>query len=435
MILILLILSLAGLMQAARSFTTGTAMDSVGTAQAFGYLLLTGFFAGLLFKRIRLPKLTGYLATGIIVGPPVLGLVSQPSLDTLKLVSGVATALIALTAGTELQLRALKPLLRSILWITLVAVCGTTVLLSITVFLARPLLPFLAPLPFLQAAAVSLLLGVVISAQSPAVVVALRTEMNAEGPLTSTVLGVVVIADLVVIVMFAIASTLTKAAFGTGAGVITTLRVLAWELLGSMTAGVLIGLMLWFYLKKVRASSGLFILLTCCVIAEVGRRLDFDPLLLALAAGTFIRNVTSVGDKLHDAIESSALPIYVVFFAVAGATIHLKELPLIIAPALLFIVVRAAGFLWGAQLGARIAQAPEVVRRYAGFGLLPQAGLALALALLFSRTFPELGSAASALLLGIVALNEILAPAIYRFALVRSGEAGQGRHASSAGDH
>lgn len=435
MILILLILSLAGLMQAARSFTTGTAMDSVGTAQAFGYLLLTGFFAGLLFKRIRLPKLTGYLATGIIVGPPVLGLVSQPSLDTLKLVSGVATALIALTAGTELQLRALKPLLRSILWITLVAVCGTTVLLTITVFFARPLLPFVAQLPILQAAAVSLLLGVVMTAQSPAVVVALRTEMNAEGPLTSTVLGVVVIADLVVIVMFAIASTLAKAAFGTGAGVVATLRVLTWELLGSMAAGVLIGLMLWFYLKKVRASSGLFILLTCCVIAEVGRRLDFDPLLLALAAGTFIRNVTSVGDKLHDAIESSALPIYVVFFAVAGATIHLKELPLIFAPALLFIVVRAAGFLWGAQLGARIAQAPEVVRRYAGFGLLPQAGLALALALLFSRTFPELGSAASALLLGIVALNEILAPAIYRFALVRSGEAGQGRHASSAGDH
>ena len=89
----------------------------------------------------------------------------------------------------------------------------------------------------------------------------------------------------------------------------------------------------------------------------------------------------------------------------------------------MFIVGRALGFFGGARLGAAIADAPLVVRRYAGFGLMPQAGLALALSLLFARTFPQFGAAAGALTLGVVALNEILAPALFRAALLRSGEA------------
>ena len=94
-------------------------------------------------------------------------------------------------------------------------------------------------------------------------------------------------------------------------------------------------------------------------------------------------------------------------------------------PAVLFVVVRGVGLLTGAALGARLAEAPPVVKRYAGFGLLPQAGLALALSMLFAKTFAEFGVEASALTLGVVALNELIAPALYRFALVRSGEAGK----------
>src|SRR6185503_16222428 len=91
----------------------------------------------------------------------------------------------------------------------------------------------------------------------------------------------------------------------------------------------------------------------------------------------------------------------------------------------LFVVVRALGLLGLSNVAARVADAPEVVRRYAGFGLLPQAGLALALALLFAKTFPDFGAGASALTFGVVALNELIAPVIYRQALVRSGEAGR----------
>jgi Kef-type K+ transport system membrane component KefB len=115
--------------------------------------------------------------------------------------------------------------------------------------------------------------------------------------------------------------------------------------------------------------------------------------------------------------------VYVLFFCVAGATLHVEALPVVWLPAALFVVVRGVGLLVGANVGARLAGAPRVVQRYVGFGLLPQAGLALALSMLFSRTFPEFGAEAGALTMSVVALNELLAPVAYRWAIERSGEA------------
>jgi len=421
---VLLILVLAGLMAAARSFDVSGLPHSVSAGLAFGYVLLTAFFAGGIFKKLHLPRLTGYIAAGIVTGPAVLGLVSEGMTEQLSLINGVAIALIALTAGNELDLRAFRPLLRSIGWMTLVAVVGTAFLLSLTIFLSRDLLPFMSLMDTRESLAVAMVLGSVMAAQSPAVVVALRDEMNADGPVTRTVLGVVVIADLVIILLFALTSSIAKSIFGAPGDVVETVLQLAWELLGSLGAGTMLGAVLWIYLRKVQGGGALFVLTVAFVMAEVGRRVHFDPLLVALAAGMFIRNVTTTGDRLHHEIEAAALPVYVVFFATAGAAIHLDVLLVVGVPAALYVVVRALGLWGGSRIGARIAGSPASVRRWAGFGLLPQAGLALALALLFASTFPEFGAEAAALTLGVVAINEVLAPAIYRYALVKSGEAG-----------
>ena len=126
------------------------------------------------------------------------------------------------------------------------------------------------------------------------------------------------------------------------------------------------------------------------------------------------------------------MPVYILFFAAAGANLHLDVLLVVGGPAVLFVVVRGVGLLSGAALGARLAEAPPLVRRYAGFGLLPQAGLALALSMLFAKTFPEFGAEAAALTLGVVAINELVAPALYRYALVKSGEAGRKNRSPSS---
>jgi Kef-type K+ transport system membrane component KefB len=420
-----ILLVLAGLMHATRSFSAAGAPATAGTTLAFGYVLVTAFFAGGLFQQLRLPRLTGYIVAGVVVGPAALGLVSAEMVASLEIVNGMAIALIALTAGCELELRAMRPLLRAVRWITLTGVLGTTVLLALSVWLARPWLPFMAGLSVAQSAAIAVVLGVVMVAQSPAVVVALRDELAADGPVARTVLGVVVVADLVVIVLFALASTVAKATFGAGADALRTASGLAWEILGSLGVGGAIGLVLALYLRKIDGGARLFLLAVTFVVAEVGQRLHFDPLLLALAAGIVVRNATRAGDALQRAIEASSLPVYVLFFAVAGATLRLDALAVVGVPAAAFVLVRGAGLLAGSRLGARLAQAPEPIVRHVGFGLLPQAGLALALSMMFAKTFPEFGVGASALTFGVVALNELFGPAVYRGALVRSGEAGR----------
>jgi Kef-type K+ transport system membrane component KefB len=362
----------------------------------------------------------------------VLGLLSRDMVASLDVVNGVAISMIGLTAGNEMELRSMRPLLRSIARITVVGVLGTTVLLAVAVWLLRSFLPFMQGLEPAQAIAVSLVLGVVIVAQSPAIVVALRDELRADGPVVRTALGVVVLADLVVIVLFPVVSTIAKGTFGAGTDAAQTAAMLGWEIFGSLGAGVGVGGLLALYLRRVAGGASMFLLLTTTVVAEIGRRLHFDPLLVMLAAGMVVRNATRMGDALEHELQPALLPVSIVFFAVAGANLHLDVLALVWLPASVLVLVRGAGLLIGSRLGARMAGAPPVVQRLAGCGLLPQAGLALALSLLFASTFPEFGAEASALTLGIVALNELFAPAIYRLAIVRSGEVGQRAPASTA---
>ncbi|MCX4241041.1 cation:proton antiporter [Paraliomyxa miuraensis] len=422
---VLVLLALVGFMTATRTFNAEeSAFIGSITLLVVGYLLLTAHFMGKVVARLQLPKLTGYIGAGILAGASGLDLIPDEALDNAKIFTGVAVALIALTAGSELELRRMRALWRAIGWITGLAVVGGALVLAGTVLGLSRWLPFMAGLTPPQAAAIALVLGAVMAAQSPAVVVALRTELQADGPVCRTVLGVVVIADLVVIVLFTGASTVADALMGGSAELGQTVLRLAWELFGSIAVGIGVGGPLAFYLRRVGHDAGLIVLVVAFVVAEVGHRVGLDPLLVALAAGLLVRNATEQGDALHHAIEGSALPVYLVFFAVTGATIHLHVLAVVGVPAVILVLVRASAFMVGARVACRIAGAEDVVRRFVGFGLLPQAGLALALSTLFARTFPELGPDAAALTLGIVALNELVAPVAYRLALIRSGEAG-----------
>jgi Kef-type K+ transport system membrane component KefB len=420
---LLMLLLFAGLTHATRSFVADGEPGSSGTSLAFGYLLVSGYFAGRAVSEIGLPKLTGYLLLGVAVGPPGLGLVSRPMVENLSLVNGMAIAMIALTAGTELELAKIKPLRRTVVGISAFAVLGTVVWLAATVWLARPLLPFFGELTTIQAAAVTLVLAIVLVAQSPAIVVALHDELRADGVMTRSVLAVVVLADLLVICLFALSSAAARATLGAGADVLHTLTVVGWEIGGSIAVGLVVGALLVLYLRHVKADAALMLLLTTFVVAEIGSRLGLDPLLVALAAGAFVRNGSQVADELHHNLQVCALPVYVLFFCVAGANMQTDALALVWLPATLIAVVRAIGLLLGARVGARLVGAPDVVQRFAGYGLLPQAGLAQALALLFSRTFPEFSAEASTLVLAVVTLNVLISPVAYRIALARSGEA------------
>lgn len=431
MIPLLLLLALAGLMHAARTFSE--AATTPGTQLAFGYLLLAAFLTAKLVSRIGLPKLTGYLIAGIVSGPYVLELVSASMTVTLKVVSNTAVAIIALEAGADLELAKVRRMAAALGAITCFAIIGAMLALAGAVFAMRPLLPIFDGMTLEQTLAVCGVIGVALSAQSPAVVMALLAETRAEGPLSSMILAAVVVADLVVIICFSIASAIAGSLIGGGFDASSTALAVSWELFGSMVFGCAIGALIGAFLRAVKDGGTLFALTVCVVVAEVGARVHLDPLIVMLAAGVWLRNFSRADSRsLMHSFESAQLPVFLVFFALAGSKIDVYTLWYLIVPIAILASTRAAWFFLGTRVACALTETPDVVRRYAWFGLVPQAGLALALALVLAKNFPGWGEQCAVILFGVVAFNELVAPPILRQMLLRSGEVGRRDHTDFA---
>jgi len=344
----------------------------------------------------------------------------------LKVFGGVATAILALQAGLELNLVAVRPLYKVVRNISLLAVFGTMVVLTGALLAMRPLVPFLGDLPLAHAAVVAVSMAIALSAQSPAVVMALIGETRADGVLTRTILTLVIVADLAVIISYGIASSVATAVIGGQVDVAGAIGGIAWEVFGSMGVGLFIGGMLGAFMRYIGKGVGLFAVMVCFVVAEIGNAVHLDPLIIALTAGIWVENATKAGGKtLAHHFEQAALPVYLVFFALAGAKLDLHALVTLALPVGIIVVTRATSFFVGSRLATGGPDVDPMVRRMAWIGLVPQAGLALALAELVRRTFPAFGDAAFALVVGVVATNEMIAPVVLRIALLKSGEAGR----------
>ncbi len=424
MIPLILLLAVGGMMHAVRSYTGG--LSEGGTDLAFGYLLLAAYFMGKIFSRFGMPKLTGYLVAGVISGPFVLELVTPDMGKALAIVSNVAVCIIALTAGSELNLKRLRPTISTLRAITLFAVIGAQLAIAGALVLMKPLLSFMSGMTFEQTLAVAFVIGVALSAQSPAVVMALLAETGAEGPLSQVILGSVVLADLVVLIMYSAAATITTAVIGGGVDLLETGLSVTWELLGSMVFGVAIGMLIGQFLLSVKRGASLFAVMVCVVVAEIGGRIQLDPLIVMLAAGLWLENFSRANahDLLKD-FESAQLPVFLVFFALAGGKIELDLLYRSLVPVALIVGVRTFAFYSGSKLACQATGAGPLVSKYAWVGLMPQSGLALALALLVQNSFPTFGKEAAVIVFGVVGLNEMISPVLLRLVMVKSGETGK----------
>jgi hypothetical protein len=309
---------------------------------------------------------------------------------------------------------------------------AAVVVVSLAVLAASPFLGFMGEMSWVQRAVVALTMGVVFSALSPTVTLALISETGAAGPISEMSLGIVVVGDLVIVVAFAAVNALASSTFGNGdAGGMTALM---WHLFGSIGGGVLFALVLFVYLKLVNLRVPLFVFGMCFLCAEAGTRLHLDPLLVCLTAGLFLENLTDIqGDKLVHEIQPAAMPTFAVFFAVAGAGLHWDVFKLVAPVAVGLALVRAAALFGGGRLGMAASGVPPSERRWLHFALYSQSGVAIGLAVLLKDRFAGWGEPASACLLGGVMVNEMVGPLLFKTALARSGEAG--RRAAQAVAH
>ncbi|MFZ5481222.1 MAG: cation:proton antiporter [Myxococcota bacterium] len=423
---LLLLAAIVALANGARSYLPADAtVTGSGATLALGIVLLAALFVGRVFHRLRLPHLTGFLLCGAALGPEVAGVLTPAMLGDLTLVKRVAVGLIALVAGCELNLRAIAPRARVIGAQTFGGMGLAAVLLFGVFWAILPLLPPTAGLAGWQRGVVALVLTNVACALSPAVVIALLTETRSSGPLSETALAMVVLADLAIVVTFTGSSALAEAAFAGGAGAGAAFWALALHIGGSVLAGVVLGAVLAVYHRHVGRRMALFVFAALFVAAEAGGPLHLDPLLLGLVAGLFLENWSPVsGSEVVRDTEPATVPVFAVFFGVVGAEIHVDAFVAFAGFALLVAGVRAAGMTVGARLGARAAGVDPALARLVPFGMLPQAGIALALANLLAQSPQPWARGLAPLVFGVIVVNELAGPVLFRMALARSGEIG-----------
>ncbi|HEU4730325.1 MAG TPA: cation:proton antiporter [Kofleriaceae bacterium] len=424
MIPLLLLLAIGGLMQAARSFTA--AAGTSATELAFGFLLLTAYFSARVVSRVGLPKLTGYLLAGVLAGPFVLELVTREMTDSLKIVNGAATCILGLTAGAELNLRRIRPVMPTLRALMVLGVLGVIGVLAGVLYAIRPMLPLFDALPDAQAIAVCVVLGVALTPQSPAVVMAILSETRADGPLSQLMLASVVVADLVVVLCYAIAAAIGGAMIGSGVDVAELALSVSWELFGSVVFGVAVGMLIGQFVRSVARGAALFSLLICVVVAEIGGRVHLDPLIVTLAAGIWLENFSRAdASALLGGFESAQLPVFLVWFALSGTRLDILALWDSLIPILILAAARGSWFFVSARVACAWTAAPPAVARYSWTGLVPQAGLSLALIVVIQNNFPSFGGAAAVMILSLLGVNLLVSPVLLRGALIRSGEAGK----------
>jgi len=420
----LLTLVVISLLAALFQFGALPAMTS--STMLLGFLLLGAFVAGEMAREIRLPRITGYLVIGILFGPHVLGLLPEAAVADFGLINNIALSLIALQAGGELRIERLRSRLSTIGLIVVLHVVLIIVGVTAAVYLARDLFPFLNGQTGRTALAVALIFGLVAVATSPAATIAVITEMRARGALTDTVLSVSVVKDVMILLLIAVVIP--------AAGVLVDpsrqfdflqLREIGLAILLSLALGGVIGWLMVVYLRRINVQPALFVLGVAFIVVELAHVMGLESesyILMSMAAGFVVQNRSVQGPVFIDALEANSLPLYALFFALAGAHLDLAVIPGVWRVCLILIGLRISLLASATFLGALITGDLPRTRHYAWMGFLSQAGVTLGLATIVQTRFPDTGPAVAAIIIAMIAVHELLGPPLFRTALVRSGE-------------
>jgi Kef-type K+ transport system membrane component KefB len=382
----------------------------------FSIVLIAGYLAGRIISLLKLPVVTGYLVIGIIIGPFFLDIIPEGAIHSMELLEHIALSFIAFFIGSEFEMSQIKKLGSSVLIIAIVQALGAVVLVSVTMFFV-----FHQPLSF------SLLIGTISAATAPAAVLMVIKEYKANGPLTKTLLSVVAMDDAICVILFGISLSIAKAlnsGVKLSAGSVFEPFV---EIIGSALIGFAAAIVIYILVTRFVRSNDDILTVTLAVVigsSAIADRLGFSYILNGMFLGGILANinykrVTSV----FSIAEPITQPIYVVFFTLAGMTLQLDIIPQVGLIGAGYVVARAAGKMAGCYYGARLGKAPDVVRKYMGLGMLPQAGVAIGLALIVKQQFPDIGLELSTIVMSGVVFYELLGPLFAKIAIEKSGEA------------
>lgn len=396
-------------------------------------------FAGLLLSRVakivKLPAVTAYLVAGILVGPYVLGsfgvhglgFVSMEDIKTYELIPDVALGFIAFLIGNEFRLAQLKSTGKQATVIGIVQAVFTTVLVDAALIGLHFLIPDKLPLPS------AIVLGAVASATAPAATLMVVKQYKAKGPLTDILLPIVALDDAVGLVLFAVSFGVAKALIHGAVDVLSIIVEPILEVVLSLALGFVMGVVFTFTEKffhsrsKRLAVSVAFVFLTVALsMLEFkigGIHIAFSSLLVCMMLGTVFCNMCDFSEELMDRIDRWTAPLFVLFFVISGAELELSTFKdiAVVGIGVAYIVFRSLGKYFGARLSSKAVKCDEHVVKYLGITLLPQAGVALGMALK-AETLGAEGLIVTNITLFSVLIYELVGPFLTKVALTKAGE-------------
>jgi Kef-type K+ transport system membrane component KefB len=391
----------------------------------FGFVILGGAFVSRLFQKLNIPQIVGCVVVGILLGD-VSGLISPAMIESLEPFTMFALGLIGFMIGAELRGDVFKKYGRQFFIILFSQGIGAFLLAGIG---ASALAWLVTRDPYISIA-MGLVLGAIASATAPAATVNVLWEYKTRGPLTAAVLAIVALDDALALVLYRGAATGAKALMGTGDdSVLSTMLLLLGEIVGAVILGFLAGVLLYWLLRLVRAEDKILEFAISCLLLVVGISMipRIDPILPAMTLGITIANLMPRQSKgMFRLVEKFSPPIYTSFFVLAGAHMEFGRMaPWVAGMIVVYTLCRASGKVFGSWLGARYSGAANVVRKYLGICLLPQAGVAIGLAILAGRQFNgELGKTVIMVVMMATFLMEIFGPMLVKVGVKKAGEVG-----------
>lgn len=395
---------------------------------AVGVMITVGLLGGVLSNRVKFPRVTGYIVVGILLSPSVFNLVSRTTIDSLDIVTHIALGIIAYLIGASLRLESIRKLGRSIAWITPAQSLGAWLVVTLAIaFLASPILAIPGATFMNNYLPMALVIGAIACATAPAVTMAVIREFKARGPLTTTLLAVVALDDAIAVIGFAIAVGIAQSLVSGGdMSLYQMFAVPSLEIAKSIGIGAAFGFALIYMAKLVKTRALLLAVVLGMIMLCTGvtNLLGISLIMANMAIGFIVANRVKESEPIA-VIEGIEDIVFAVFFVLAG--MHFDAGVMRTAGILAAVVfgVRFAGKYFGTGIGARISHASDAVKKYLGFALLPQAGVALGLALLAKNIFPALGSIMFNVVLVSVIINEVVAPPLTKYAIFKAGEAGE----------
>lgn len=380
-----------------------------------GALLLVGLLADVAGRAIGFPRVTILVLAGLLFGPPGLDWLPSQATDWYPLVSDIALLMVGFLLGRKLSRKTLDRVGREVVAISVVEVLGVAAIVFGGLMLIG------APLP------VAMILAGIGPASAPAAVQNVVEESRAEGPFTDTVLGIVAVDDAWGLVVFSLLLATAGALAGDG-GAMDVLKDGGRELGGAIGVGLVLGVPAAFAVRWVRSGDPMEAEALGLVLLAGGLALWMEAsfILAAMVMGACIVNLAARDSRPFQAIEKVEWPIMVLFFILAGAEAKpalLLELGVIGGA---YVVLRSVGLIMGAWIGAKLGGAPKEHGRWVGPAILPQAGVALGMALVAGTRFPELKDQVVAIVVGSTVLFELGGPIMTRLALRRMNEANDG---------